>query len=110
MNKNTKAVNEYVLKMSRKENFLYFLDNDEDLLDKDIPIKSFYDNNDASGIHLNAKGANVLEENIQTFFDSGSSTEYDFDTPMSKKRNRSVLSNTPPSDKQSNKSNRLTSQ
>ena len=109
LNKTTKVVNEFCLKMAKKESYLYFLNNDEDLLKDGIPLKSMYDNNDARGVHVSAKGASVLEENIQSFFDSGSASGFDFDTPLSKKRNRSVMSNTPPSDKQSDKTKKLTS-
>ena len=36
-----------------------------------IPINSIYGNNDIKGVHLSVKGASVVEENIQSFFDSG---------------------------------------
>ena len=61
-----------------------------------VPINSMYDSNDIKGVHLSVKCASVLEENIQSFFDSGSASGYDFDTPLGRKRNRSVMSNTPP--------------
>ena len=80
--------------------------NTEDLLDKGIPVKAYYDTNDANGVHLSNKGAAILEENIQTFFDSGLTTESMYETPYSKKRNRSVLSGTPPSDKHAPKINK----
>ena len=72
-------------------------------------MRSMYDNNDIKGIHLSEKGASVLEENIQSFFDSGSVPGYEFDigTPQGRKRNRSVMSNTPPSDKQSDKTKKI---
>ena len=95
-NKTTKVVNEFCLKMAKKESYLYFLNNDEDLLKDGIPLKSMYDNNDAKGVHMSAKGVSVLEEIIHSFFDSGSASGFDFDTPLGRKRNRSVMSNTPP--------------
>ena len=60
-------------------------------------MRSMYDTNDIKGIHLSVKGASVLGENIQSFFDSGSELRYEFDigTPQGRK--------TPPSDKQSEK-------
>ena len=57
-------------------------------------------------IHLSNKGAEILEENVQTFFDSGIKTETMYETPYSKKRNLSVLSGTPPSDKHGPKINK----
>ena len=97
LNKTTKLVNEYFLKMAKKESHIYFLSND-DLMKDGIPMKSMYDINDIRGVHLSGKGASVLEENIQSFFDSGSVPGFDFDigTPQGRKRNRSVMSNTPP--------------
>ena len=108
LNKTTKLVNEYFLKMAKKESHIYFLSND-DLMKDGIPMKSMYDINDIRGVHLSGKGASVLEENIQSFFDSGSVPGFDFDigTPQGRKRNRSVMSNTPPSDKQSDKTKKV---
>ena len=106
MNATVKSVNEYVCKLTKKESYLYYLNNDDDLLDKGVPIRSMYDSSDANGVHLSSKGAEVLEENIQTFFDSGLTPDMAFETPLSKKRNRSVLSNTPPSDKHVSKQNK----
>lgn len=100
MNTTVKTVNEYVCKLNKKKPYLYSLNNDDDLLDKGIPVKSMYDASDATGVHLSSKGAEVLEENIQTFFDSGLTTDLVLnETPFSKKRNCNVLSNTPPSDR-----------
>ena len=106
MNKIADTVNEYIRKLTKKQPYLYYLNNDEDLLDKGIPVKAYYDTNDASGVHLSSKGAEILEENIQTFFDSGLTTESMYETPYSKKRNRSVLSGTPLSDKHAPKINK----
>lgn len=106
MNASAKSVNEYMCKLTQKESYLYYLNNDDDLLEKGVPIRSMYDASDANGVHLSSKGAEALEDNIQTFFDSGSTPDMAFDTPWSKKRNRSVLSNTPPSDKHAPKQNK----
>ena len=80
--------------------------DNEDLLEKGNPVKALYDANDVTGVHLSSKGAEILEDNIQTFFDSGLATESLYETPFSKKRNRSVLSITPPSDKHAPKINK----
>ena len=61
-----------------------------------VPINSMYDSNDIKDVNLSIKGACVLEENIQRFFDSVSASGYDFDTPIGRKRNHSVMSNTRP--------------
>ena len=106
MNTTAKSVNEYVCKLTKKESYLYYLNNDDDLLDKGVPIRSMYDSSDTNGIHISSKGAEALEDNIQTFFDSGLTPDMAYETPCSKKRNRSVLSNTPPSDKQAPKQNK----
>ena len=66
--------------MSKKESYMYFLNNDEDLLKDRVPIKSFYDPSDSTGIHLSVKRASVLEENIQSFFDSGEASGFDIET------------------------------
>ena len=96
MNATAKSVNEYVCKLTKKGSYLYYLNNDDDLLDKGVPIRSMYDTSDANGVHLSRKGAEALKDTIQTFFDSGLTPDMAFETPFSKKRNRSVLSNTPP--------------
>ena len=83
----------------RKKN-VFFLSNDVDLLEKAVPIKSLYHSNDGTGIHVSVKGAEILEDDIQTFFDSGGTSDDRYETPSTYKRNRSVLSITPPSDKQ----------
>ena len=106
MNKTVNTVNEYVRKLTMKQPYLYYLNNDEELLDKGNPVKALYDANDVTGVHLSSKGAEILEDNIQTFFDSGLATESLYETPFSKKRNRSVLSITPPSDKHAPKINK----
>ena len=106
MNTTAKSVNEYVRKLTKKESYLYYLNNDDDLLDKGIPVRSMYDASDANGVHLSSKGEEIIEENIQTFFDSGLTPGMDFETPSNKKRNRSVLSNTPSSDKHAPKQNK----
>ena len=83
--------------MAKKESYVYFLNNNEDLLKDGIPMRSMYDNNDVKGIHLSGKGASVLEEHIQSFFDCGSASGLDFDseTLQVRKRNRSVTSKPP---------------
>ena len=105
MNQTCKTVNEFMMKMVQREKYLFFLNNDDDLLNKGVPIRSMYDANDITGVHLSTKGAEVLEDNIQTFFDSGETSDCTFETP-SNNRNRSVLSNTPPSEKQTMKINK----
>ena len=99
MNSTAKSVNEYVCKLTKKESYLYYLNNDDDLLEKGVPIRSMYDSSDINGVHLSNKGAEALEDTIQTFFDSGLTPDMAFETPYSKKRNQSVLSNTSPSEK-----------
>ncbi|MCG8113313.1 MAG: hypothetical protein N0E59_21385, partial [Candidatus Thiodiazotropha taylori] len=90
-----------------REPYLYYMDNNYDFLDKGIPIKAFYDPNDTAGIHVSDKGADMLAESFQEFFNTGQSSYDDYSTPTTYKRNRSVLSNTPPSDKQVSKTNKM---
>ena len=71
MSTTAKSVNEYVCKLTKKDSYLYYLNNDDDLPDKGIPVRSMYGASDTNGVHLSSKGAESLEENIQTFFDSG---------------------------------------
>ena len=104
MNSTAHAVNEHIYKLSLKDDKLYFLNNDEDMLDRGVPIKSLYDQSDSKGVHVSSKGAETLEDNIMSFFGSGESSQYTDETPASKKRNRSLLSLTPPSEKQLPKS------
>ena len=66
-----------------------------------------YDSNDATGVHLSVKGAEMLADAFQNFFDCAETSEYLFETPTTHKQNRSVLSNTPPSDKQVTKTNKI---
>ena len=93
-------------KLSVKEGKHFYLNNDDDMVDRDIPLKSMYDLNDTMGVHVSSKGAEILEENILSFFGSGLSSQYTNDTPGNKKRNRSVLSITPASDKQTHKTSK----
>ena len=88
--------------MSKREKYLFFLNNDNELLKDGTPVTLMCD---SRGIHVSVKGAEILEENMQCFFDSGEASDLDFDaeTPSRGKRNRSVMSNTPPSAKQSDK-------
>ena len=72
------------------------------MLDKGIPVKFLYDQ--SKGVHVSSKGAEILEDNIMSFFSSGKSSQYTDRTPANKKRNRSVLSLTHPSEKQLPKS------
>ena len=112
LNNSIKMVNEFFLKMAKREKYLCFLNNDDYLLKGGVPVPSMYDSSDARGVHVSTKGATFLEDNMQCFFDSGESSELDIDveTPSNRKRNRSVMSNTPPSEKQSDKTKKLTSQ
>ena len=52
MNITAKSINEYVCKLTKKESYLYYLNNDDDLLDKGVPIRSMHDSSDANGVHL----------------------------------------------------------
>ena len=108
LNETSKTVNEYVRKMSVKESYLSFLNNDSDFVDNGVPIRALYDSSDATGVHLSVKGADVLADSFQDFFNCGHISDDDFSTPQAHKRNRSVLSNTPPSDKQVAKTNKVT--
>ena len=66
-----------------------------------------HDASDATGVHLSSKGAEILEENIQTFFSQWAQHRFAlWETPSGTKRNRSVLSNMPPSDKHVPKQNK----
>ena len=108
LNDTANAVNDYVKKLAKKESYLYFIDNNSDFLDKGLPNKELYDSSDSSGIHVSDRGADILAESFQDFFNSGPFSFDDYSTPVSYKRNRSVLSNTPPSDKQMPKINKIT--
>ena len=108
MNKTAKTVNDYIKKLAIKERYLSFNDNDLDILDKDVPIRGYYDSSDATGVHISVKGADMLADSFQGFFNCGPTSDDDhYMTPGSYKRNRSVLSNTPPSDKQISKTNKV---
>ena len=75
LNTNSKTVNEFMIKMAQRETYLFYLDNDQDLVNNGIPIKSLYDANDVLGIHVSSKGADVLEDTMLTFLFSGLDTE-----------------------------------
>ena len=107
LNDTSKAVNDYIRKLAVKESYLSYLNNDNDIMDKGIPIKAYYDPNDATGVHLSVKGAELLADSFQDFFNCGHISDDEFTTPYAQKRNRSVLSNTPPSDKQVTKTNKV---
>ena len=47
LNKTAKLVNEFFLKMTKKESYMYFLNNDEDLVKDGLPMRSMHDNNDS---------------------------------------------------------------
>ena len=54
-----------------------------------------YDSEDVKSVHLSTKGASVLvEKQIKVF--RRCSFAFGFDTLLSRKRNRSVMTNTPP--------------
>ena len=110
LNNTIKVVNEFFWKMAKKEQYLCFLNNDDELLKEGIPVPSMYDSSDSRGVHVSTKGAAVLGDNMQSFFDSGEASELDFDveTPSGRTLNCSVMSNTPPSAKQSDKTKKLT--
>ena len=108
MKKTAKTVNDYIKKLAIKERYLSFNENDLDILDKDVPIRGYYDSSDATGVHISVKGADMLAGSFQDFFNCGPTSDDDhYMTPGSYKRNRSVLSNTPPSDKQISKTNKV---
>ena len=52
MNITAKSINEYVCKLTEKKLCLYYLNNDDGPLDKDVPIRSMHDSSDANGVHL----------------------------------------------------------
>lgn len=107
LNDTATVVNDYVKKLAKKEPYLYYIDNDSDFLDNGIPIKALYDSSDTTGTHVSDKGADILTETFQDFFNTGQVSYDDFSTPATYKRNRSALSNTPPSDKQVSKTNKM---
>ena len=48
LNDTSRAVNDYIRKLAIKESYLSYLNNDNDVIDKGIPIKALYDTNDAT--------------------------------------------------------------
>ena len=101
LNNTAKTVNEYIKKLAIKERYLSYNDNDLDVLDKGVPISALYDPSDTTGMHLSVKGADMLADSFQDFFNYGPTSDDDYYmTPGAHKRSRSMLSNTPPSDKQ----------
>lgn len=75
MIKTVNIVNQYMKKISTKEAYLSFLDNDDDLLDQGVPIKSMYNSNDPTGVHLSVKGAEMLADTFYKFFDCDETSE-----------------------------------
>ena len=68
LNNTAKTVNEYIKKLAVKERYLSYNDNDLDVLDKGVPIRAFYDPSDTTGVHLSVKGADMLADSFQDFF------------------------------------------
>ena len=75
LNTNSKTVNEFMSKMAQKEDYLFFLDNDQELISNGSPIRSMYESSNVLGIHVSSKGAEVLEDTMLTFLFSGMDTE-----------------------------------
>ena len=67
LNNTIKVVNEFFWKMAKKEQFLCFLNNDDEILKEVISVPSIYDSSDSRGVHVSTKGAAVLEDNMQSF-------------------------------------------
>ena len=55
-------------KMAKKEQYLCFLNNGDELLKEGIPVPSMYDSSDSRGVHVSTKGAAFLEDNMHSFF------------------------------------------
>ena len=107
MNSTAKTVNEYIKKLAVKEPYLSYIDNDLDIFHQGVLNRTLYEQSDTTGVHLSVKGADMLADSFQEFFNCGPTSDDDhFLTPVSTKRNRSVLSNTPPSEKQVSKTNK----
>ena len=61
--------------MAKKEQYMCFLNKNDELLKVGIPVPSMYDSSDSRGVHVSTKGVAVLEVNMQSFFDSGEASE-----------------------------------
>ena len=107
MNSTAKTVNEYIKKLAAREPYLSYIDNDLDIFHQGVLNRTLYEQSDTTGVHLSTKGADMLADSFQEFFNCGPTSDDDhFMTPVSSKRNHSVLSNTPPSEKQVSKTNK----
>ena len=77
-------------------------------MDKGIPIRAFYDSSDATGIHLSYKGADMLADSFQDFFNCGHISDDEFcNTKHTKTKLQCVFKHTPTFDKQVTKTNKL---
>ena len=97
LNTASSSVNSFLKKMCEKDSNLEYIDLWTEFTNNDDhPIRTLYDTNDHSGVHINTDGAEVMADEILEFILSDS--EVTNQTPLKKnKRTRSVTSSTPDS-------------
>lgn len=93
--------NAFMNKMCTRDSRLSFIDLWHELAPKNIPLKSMYDPNDPTGIHISKEGAIKICDVFTDFVKTERWGEYQ--TPFSRKRNRSNASTPGSAEKQAPK-------
>jgi hypothetical protein len=95
LNETAANVNKFLKMLCIKDPVLEYIDTTNDFYKQCLLIKSMYDNNDNSGVHLGVEGANKIKDKMSEFFQAPNELLNFQQTPAVPKRNRSDLTVTP---------------
>ena len=96
-NETSVSVNNFLRKLCMKDDSLEYIDISFDFQKQGALIKSMYDKNDASGVHVGPDGAQCIIDNIISYIQPGKQTPAITQTPRERKRYRSEATITPTS-------------
>lgn len=95
LNATTTSVNKFIRKLCMKDSTVEYIDTISDFFNQRAIVKSMFDKNDRSGVHIGLQGSKKVQEKIREFLKA---PNYVFDfTNTDRKRNLSDITTTPSS-------------
>ncbi|CAG2212093.1 unnamed protein product [Mytilus edulis] len=89
INETTKNVNSFMKKLCVREQFVAFVDINDQFYKHGAVIRTLFDKNDSSGVHVSTEGAQRINSKLCEFLNSPNTNVVVSNTPIDRKRNRS---------------------
>ena len=97
LNETAQHVNKFMYKLCQREDSFQYIDLYTAFFQQGTVIKSFFDKNDSSGVHLGTDGVQCVTQKLKDFFHVEKPNPQAVHTPSDRKRIRSDNTSTPPS-------------